>query len=303
MYISCEFDYERQAGGFRLGKLRASRIAERLKPDDDRGNKDGEASSGNDGENDDPLLMDEEERQEWRRKIRKVIDMNPDVEEEVDPVERRKKMQKLLADYPLVVEEEDPDWPEDSDGWGFSLGQFFDKITIKNVKKDDDDENYDSENELVWQDDNYIRPIKDITTREWEETVFKDFSPLIVFVHNRYRRPLENERMRDELEKAVNIIWNCRLPSPRCVAIDAVVELDLVSALQVSVFPELIFTKAGKILYREKAIRTADELSKIMAFFYYGAAKPPSLNTIGKSEEPIPTISINSEQCQNKSCT
>ncbi|KAL7166661.1 hypothetical protein ACSBR2_037346 [Camellia fascicularis] len=292
-----------RAGGFRLGKLRASRIAERLKPDDDRGNKNGEASSGNDGENDDPLLMDEEERQEWRRKIREVIDMNPDVEEEVDPVERRKKMQKLLADYPLVVEEEDPDWPEDSDGWGFSLGQFFDKITIKNVKKDDDDENYDSENELVWQDDNYIRPIKDITTREWEETVFKDFSPLIVFVHNRYRRPLENERMRDELEKAVNIIWNCRLPSPRCVAIDAVVELDLVSALQVSVFPELIFTKAGKILYREKAIRTADELSKIMAFFYYGAAKPPSLNTIGKSEEPIPTISINGEQCQNKSCT
>ncbi|GMQ04032.1 hypothetical protein CsSME_00049600 [Camellia sinensis var. sinensis] len=108
-------------------------------------------------------------------------------------------------------------------------------------------------------------------------------------------RPLENERMRDELEKAVNIIWNCRLPSPRCVAIDAIVELDLVSALQVSVFPELIFTKAGKILYSEKVIRTADELSKIMAFFYYGAAKPPSLNTIGKSEEPIPTISINSK--------
>ncbi|KAF5936482.1 hypothetical protein HYC85_027611 [Camellia sinensis] len=179
-------NFPKQAGGFRLGKLRASRIAERLNPDDDGGNKDGEASSGSDGEDDDPLLMDEEERQEWRRKIREVIDLNPDVEEEVDPIERRKKMQKLLAYYPLVVEEDDPDWPEDSDGWGFSLGQFFDKITIKNVKKDDDDENYDSENELVWQDDDYIRPIKDITTREWEETVFKDFSPLIVFVHNRY---------------------------------------------------------------------------------------------------------------------
>lgn len=37
----------------------------------------------------------------------------------------------------------------------------------------------------------------------------------------------------------------------QCVAIDAVLELDLVSALQVSGFPELIFTKAGKILYRE----------------------------------------------------
>lgn len=38
----------------------------------------------------------------------------------------------------------------------------------------------------------------------------------------------------------------------QCVAIDAVVETDLVSALKVSVFPEIIFTKAGKILYREK---------------------------------------------------
>ncbi|CAL5441135.1 unnamed protein product [Camellia sinensis] len=196
-----------RAGGFRLRKLRASRIAERLKPDDDEGNKDREASSGSDGEDDAPLLMDEEERQEWRRKIREVIDMNLDVKEEVDPIERRKKMQNLLANYPLVVEEDDPDWPE------------------------------------------------------------------------------------DHMELSATITTN------------AVVELDLVSALQVSIFPELIFTKAGKILYREKAIRTADELSKIMAFFYYGAAKPRSLNTIGKSEEPIPTISINSEQCQNKSCT
>ena len=38
----------------------------------------------------------------------------------------------------------------------------------------------------------------------------------------------------------------------QCVAVDAVVETDLVSALQVSAFPEMIFTKAGKILYREK---------------------------------------------------
>ncbi|KAL0341405.1 UNVERIFIED_CONTAM: Thioredoxin-like fold domain-containing protein MRL7L, chloroplastic [Sesamum radiatum] len=203
-------------------------------------------------------------------------------------------MQKLLAEYPLVVEEEDPDWPEDADGWGFNLGQFFNKISIKNVKKDDD-ENCDSENEIVWQDDDYIRPIKDITTAEWEEAIFKDISPLVVLVHNRYRRPKENEKIRDELEKAVHIIWNCRLPSPRCVAIDAVVELNLVSALKVSVFPELIFTKAGKILYREKSIRTADELSKIMAFYYYGAAKPPCLSGVVNMEEAIPTVEIRSE--------
>ncbi|KAF7133109.1 hypothetical protein RHSIM_Rhsim09G0003200 [Rhododendron simsii] len=278
---------QRQASGHRLIKLRASRVAEELGPDDEE-KRGGNASSESDGEDDEPF-MDEEEREEWRRKIREVVNMNPEVKREVDPVERRKKIQKLLDDYPLVVEEEDPDWPEDADGQGFNLDQFFNKISIKNVKKDDDD-NDDSENEIVWKDDDYIRPIKDITTKEWEETVFKDISPLIILVHNRYRRPKENETVRDELEKAVRIIWNCHLPSPRCVAIDAVVELDLVSALHVSIFPELIFTKAGKILYREKALRTADELSKIMAFFYYGAAKPPCLNTIEKREELIPTV-------------
>ena len=40
----------------------------------------------------------------------------------------------------------------------------------------------------MWQDDNYIRPIKDIETAEREEAVFKDISPLIVLVHNRYKR-------------------------------------------------------------------------------------------------------------------
>lgn len=134
--------------------------------------------------------MDPEERREWRRKIEEVISKYPDVEEQLDDDEKKIKMQKLLDDYPLVVEEDDPDWPEDADGWGFNLGQFFNKITIKNVKKDVDDENYNSENEIVWQDDNYICPIKDITAAEWEETVFKDISPLIILVHNRYKRLL-----------------------------------------------------------------------------------------------------------------
>lgn len=40
----------------------------------------------------------------------------------------------------------------------------------------------------------------------------------------------------------------------KCVAIDAVVETELVAALQVSIFPEIIFTKAGKILFRDKGI-------------------------------------------------
>ncbi|KAG7642761.1 unnamed protein product [Arabidopsis thaliana] len=253
-----------------------------------------ETFGGKEASLDDPV-----ERREWRKTIREVIDKHPDIEEdeEIDMVEKRRKMQKLLADYPLVVNEEDPNWPEDADGWGFSFNQFFNKITIKNEKKeeeddDEDNEGDDSEKEIVWQDDNYIRPIKDLTTAEWEEAVFKDISPLMVLVHNRYKRPKENEKFREELEKAIQVIWNCGLPSPRCVAVDAVVETDLVSALKVSVFPEIIFTKAGKILYREKGIRTADELSKIMAFFYYGAAKPPCLNGVVNSQEQIPLVDV-----------
>ncbi|XP_042490935.1 thioredoxin-like fold domain-containing protein MRL7L, chloroplastic isoform X2 [Macadamia integrifolia] len=278
----------------RRTRLRASKVEEEV--GSDGGRKDKESKIGGEDDEDGPTLMDEGERREWRRKIREVIDKNPDVEEEEDPEERTKKMEKLLADYPLVVDEEEPDWPDDADGWGFNFGQFFNKITIKNVKKDDD-ENYDSDKELVWQDDNYIRPIKDITTMEWEETVFKDISPLIILVHNRYKRPRENEKVRDELEKAVHVFWNSRLPSPRCVAVDAVVELDLVSALKVSDFPEIIFTKAGKILYREKANRTADDLSRIMAFFYYGAAKPPCLSNDGDSQEVIPSLARNKKEC------
>lgn len=306
-------------------ELKASRINEEIAHGDGKGNKEGEkshehnanvrgkviydeekdddgetyqsysafkAKTQKDGSVHDPLLMSDEERKEWRREIREVIDKYPDVEEEGDPVEKRKKMENLLANYPLVVDEDDPDWPEDADGWGFNLNQFFNKITIKNNRKDDDDENYDSDKEIVWQDDNYIRPIKDITTTEWEETVLKDISPLIIFVHNRYKRPRENDKLREELEKAVNIFWESRLPSPRCVAVDAVVEDDLASALGVSKFPELLFTKAGKILYREKAIRTAEELSKMMAFFYYGAARPPCLKeNVSDGQEQIPSIS------------
>ncbi|KAE8665269.1 putative disease resistance RPP13-like protein 1-like isoform X1 [Hibiscus syriacus] len=252
---------------------------------------DDDESSTKKGQVDDSLHFDADERREWRAKIREVIHKHPKIQEEIDPVDKLNKMQKLLADYPLVVDEDDPDWPEDADGWGFNLGQFFDKITVKNNNKKDDD-GYDSEKEIVWQDDDYIRPIKDIKTAQWEETVFKDISPLIILVHNRYKRPKENEKVRDELTKAVHIIWNCRLPSPRCVAVDAVVEDDLVSALNVSGFPEIIFTKAGKILFRERAIRTADELSKMMAFFYYGAAKPSCLDCTGYRQERIPTVVI-----------
>ncbi|XP_008788276.2 thioredoxin-like fold domain-containing protein MRL7L homolog, chloroplastic isoform X1 [Phoenix dactylifera] len=272
-------------------KVRASKAIEVVLGDGkDDEDTDSDEEEKNHGSDDGPSLMTEEERKEMRRKIREVLDNAPDAEEETDPVQRKIKMQKLLADYPLVVEEDDPDWPEDADGWGFNFDQFFDKITIKNVRKDDD-EDYDSDKEIVWQDDNYIRPIHDITARQWEDTVFKDFNPLIILVHHRYKKPEENERARSELERAVQMFWESGLPSPRCAAVDACVEHDLVDALQVSGFPEILFTHAGKILHRDKVVRTADEWSKIMAFFFYKAGRPSFLDkSVGQSCEKIPSL-------------
>lgn len=37
---------------------------------------------------------------------------------------------------------------------------------------------------------------------------------------------------------------------------------------------------------------SADELSKIMAFFYYGAAKPPCLSDVRDYQEAIPSVSV-----------
>ncbi|KAK8946887.1 hypothetical protein KSP39_PZI006611 [Platanthera zijinensis] len=191
----------------------------------------------------DPYLMTEEERLDMRRKIREVINMNPIVQEERDPVQHKIMMQKLLADYPLVVEEDDPDWTDDADGRGFKFDQFFNNIRIKNVRKVDDD------------------------------------------------GPRENVVARDELERAVKLFWETGLPSPRCVAVDAVVEDELAEALQVTIFPEIIFTKAGKILHRDKVVRTAEEWSKMMAFFYYKAVRPPCLDkTAGLNQERLPSL-------------
>jgi len=154
----------------------------------DDGDTDSESSDDEDAQD----RMTDEERRTLRRKIREMMDRVPETAELTDPEERRAKMRELLTKYELVIEEEDLDWPEDAeDGMGFSLGQFFDKITIKAEKKDDaeeDDSGYQSDKEIVWEDDNYIKPVRDVRTQDWDASVFTDFGPMIVLVHNRYKR-------------------------------------------------------------------------------------------------------------------
>ncbi|KAJ0035215.1 hypothetical protein Pint_26417 [Pistacia integerrima] len=86
---------------------------------------------------DDGPFMDPEERLEWRRKIREVIDRCPDVKEEIEPLERKKKMKKPQQITHLLWRRMILVGPKMlADRWGFNLGQFSDEITIKNVKND-----------------------------------------------------------------------------------------------------------------------------------------------------------------------
>lgn len=197
-----------------------------------------------------------------------------------------------LFDYPLFVDEEDPDWPEEEDdGWGLQLSQFFDKMKIKN-EKDDDDVDYLTEDELDWDDDTETHlPVKDITAKDWQDAVFRDLGPLVVLFFDRYHRPFDNMKARKELDKAIRIFWDSDKPSPRAVKLDAAKETDLVSALKVKDSPIILFIKSGKIFLRLTEILAADDLAKIMAYFYYGSNQPECLKNMRLVEEEVPAVS------------
>ncbi|XP_074268623.1 thioredoxin-like fold domain-containing protein MRL7, chloroplastic [Silene latifolia] len=168
----------------------------------------------------------------------------------------------------MVVEDDDPDWPLDADvGWGIRASDYFEKNAIKNVVGDDGLE-IDWEGEL---DNSWIREINSL---EWETFAFHP-SPLIVLVFERYNRPADNWKLLKELEKAFLVYWNAkdRLP-PRAVKLDIKIERDLAYALKVKQCPQLLFLSGQRILYREKELRTADELVQMIAYFYYRAKKP-----------------------------
>ncbi|KAH6813755.1 polyadenylate-binding protein 2-binding protein [Perilla frutescens var. frutescens] len=172
----------------------------------------------------------------------------------------------------MVVEEEDPDWPLDTDvGWGIRASEYFDQHPIKNVVGEDG-------TEIDWEGEIDYGFVKEINCLEWESFAFHP-SPLIVLVFERYNRASDNWRALKELEKAADVYWKAkdRLP-PRTVKVDINIEKDLAYALKVREGPELLFLRGNKILYREKDIRSADELVQMIAYFYYNAKKPSCIN-------------------------
>ncbi|XP_045821120.1 thioredoxin-like fold domain-containing protein MRL7, chloroplastic [Trifolium pratense] len=167
-----------------------------------------------------------------------------------------------------VIEEESESWPLDADvGWGTRASEYFEKHPIKNVVGEDGVE-IDWEGEI---DDNWVQ---EINCLEWESFAFHP-SPLIVLVFERYNRATDNWKNLKELEKAVKVFWRAKdhLP-PRAIKIDINIEKDLAYALKVRECPQILFLRGNNMVYREKELRTADELVQMIAFFYYNAKKP-----------------------------
>ncbi|KAF7836816.1 thioredoxin-like fold domain-containing protein MRL7, chloroplastic [Senna tora] len=168
----------------------------------------------------------------------------------------------------MVMEEESKDWPVDADvGWGIRASDYFEQHPIKNVIGEDGVE-IDWEGEI---DDNWVQ---EINCLEWESFAFHP-SPLVVLVFERYNRATENWKILKELEKAIKVYWSAkdRLP-PRAVKIDINIERDLAYALKARECPQILFLRGNRIVYREKELRTAEELVQMIAFFYYNAKKP-----------------------------
>ncbi|CAN6439333.1 unnamed protein product [Victoria cruziana] len=167
-----------------------------------------------------------------------------------------------------VLDAENPNWPLDADiGWGIRASEFFDNYPIKNVVDENGMEvDWEGEMEAPW--------VKEINCLEWESFAFHP-SPLMVLVFERYNRIADNWKAIKELEEAAKIYWKSkdRLP-PRTVKIDINIERDLAYALKVRECPQLLFLRGNRILYREKDVRSADELVQMIAFFYYNARKP-----------------------------
>ncbi|KAF3666787.1 ATP citrate lyase (ACL) family protein [Capsicum annuum] len=181
-----------------------------------------------------------------------------------------------MKEKKMIVEEEDPDWPLDADvGWGIRASEYFDKHPIKNVIGEDGVEiDWEGEIDDCW--------VKEINCLEWESFAFHPsnckslmFSEIISSLH----RASDNWKALKELEKAAKVYWSAkeRLP-PRTVKIDINIERDLAFALKVKECPQILFLRGNRILYREKDIRMADDLVRMIAYFYYNAKKPSCIN-------------------------
>lgn len=199
-------------------------------------------------------------------KVDNDVDSNSNSDDEDDDRDEEKSDDSRGNE--MVVEEENPNWPLDADvGWGIRASEYFEQHPIKNVVGEDG-------TEIDWEGEIDDGLVKEINCLEWESFAFHP-SPLIVLVFERYNRASNNWKALKELEKAAKVYWEAkdRLP-PRTVKIDINIERDLAYALKVKECPQILFLRGNRILYREKETRTADELVKMIAHFFYNAKKP-----------------------------
>lgn len=185
---------------------------------------------------------------------------------------------------PLFVEEDDPYWlDEPDDGWGFKVSDLFKenfgtRQGKKKKERDDDDDDVSNIPDIDWDFQPEKWSAKEVDSASWAEMVFDDPSPLIAFLYERYgRRGRECYHMLRELEEAANVIWDSKRLPPRLVKVNVSFEEDLTAAIGIKEVPTLLFIKAGKMIHHQAGYLTADNLMRIMSYFYHGGPRPPCL--------------------------
>ncbi|CAK9236428.1 unnamed protein product [Sphagnum troendelagicum] len=164
-------------------------------------------------------------------------------------------------------------------------------IKIDDSKKGEGDDDDDDDGQPLWvEEDDPTWPaeahnwvIKEITTNDWEATVFADPSPLVVYLFARYGpRGPDGWNMLNELEKAVETIWESWKAPLRVVKLDMGLKIDLASALEIHIdeCPALLLIKNGKGFQRLEGFKSSEELMQIMAHYFYNAAQPSCLDQI-----------------------
>lgn len=188
---------------------------------------------------------------------------------------------------PICVEEDDPFWLDEPDeGWGYKVSDLFkEKFGVKEGKKkkekDDDDDDVSDIPEIDWDFQPEKWSAKDVDSMSWVDTVFGDPSPLVALLYDRYgKKGRECYHVLRELEEAANRMWDCKKLPPRLVKLNVSFEEDLSAAIGVKEVPTLLFIKGGKMIHHQSGYFTADDLLRLISYFYHGAARPPCLKKV-----------------------
>lgn len=246
---------------------------------------------------------------DWERRNKPPVEDSEGDTPVVNPTETRQQIQDMINadlarrypsddedsgdEMPLYVDEDDPYWLEEPDeGWGFKVSDIFKEgFGVKNRKnydKDSDDNDVSDIPEMDWDYEPERFSAVDVDSLNWTSAVFGDPRPLVALIYDRYGKTgRECYHLLRELEDAANRMWETKRMPPRLAKINASFEEDLVGAIGIKEIPTLLFVKGGKLIHYQSGYLTADDLLRIISYFYHGAARPKCLKVPPKEKATV----------------